>query len=155
MRALEPLNEVRPKSAKRPTSACSDASGSCGILAAISGRARVFGPSTPKKPYPRLAKDRIQNSGALGSFCPRHRANDIGDDQPAICGVPRQNGVCLCQSNKGGHRCRAGGNDMSFVVLGHDLDLELAILSVRASYPIGVENLHSPRLLTRAGHTNQ
>ncbi len=41
-----------------------------------------------------------------------------------------------------------GGHYVPLVVLGHDHDLELAVVSIWPRDPVGVESLHPPCLLT-------
>jgi hypothetical protein len=88
-------------------------------------------------------------SAALG---PRHRADEVGGDQRAVAGIPRQDGVCLGQRNQRSHRCGAGGYHVLLVVLRHDHDFEPAISPLWSGDPVGVEDLHPSRLLACTRH---
>ena len=87
--------------------------------------------------------------GALG---PWHPADEVGCDQRAVGRIPGQHGVGLGQSDQGGHGCGTRGGHMVLVVLGHDLNLEPAVIAVRAGHPVGVDDLHSACLFTGAWH---
>jgi hypothetical protein len=41
---------------------------------------------------------------------------------------------------------------MPLVILGRHQDLEPAVIAVRTGYPVGVDGLHPPRLLTCTWH---
>ena len=87
--------------------------------------------------------------GALG---PWHSADEVGCDQRAVGRIPGQHGVCLSQSDQGGHGCGARGGHVALAVLGHDLNLEPAVIAVWASRPVGVDDLYPSCLFTCAWH---
>jgi hypothetical protein len=116
-------------------------------------------PPSPLVPDPRGQEITVTAATAgqgqragLGILGPGHPARDVGRDQRANGRIPGEDGVCLGQRDQGGHGRGTGGGCIPLVILGHEHDLEPAVITVRPGHPVSVDDLHPPRLLACTWH---
>src|SRR5579859_1506840 len=87
-----------------------------------------------------------------GSAARQPIASKVGGNERTVSGIEEQDRVCLCQRDQCRHRGGAGGEKVLLVVLGHQHELEAAIIASRPRDPIGIDHLHLSCLLTCAAH---
>jgi hypothetical protein len=101
-------------------------------------------------PEPEPGSSPGSRSGCV--FRPRHRPSQVGCDQRSVGWVPDQNRVGFGKCYEGGHRSRAGSDEMFAVVARHDHQFETAVLAVGSGGPVRVHDFDATRFLARSRH---
>src|SRR5215469_2104718 len=88
----------------------------------------------------------------LELVCPRHPADQVGNNERVVGRVPEQRGRRLSERYQRAHLRSAGRGGVPLSVIGDEQDLEASFSAAVTGHPVRVDRRHSSGELTSSGH---